>query len=70
MESCCIREGDPCYALGVADLDQAEGAGGLLFAQNEEYALLWMVMFLKTVGAAFVYLSSRLALCMLTFLRV
>ena len=65
-----MREGDPCYILGVADLDQAGGAGGLLFAPSEELSSLWMVMFLGTVDAAFVYLSTRLALCMLTSFQV
>lgn len=42
----------------------------MLVAQNDKCALSWMAMVLKTVGAAFVYLSSRLALCTFTFLQV
>ncbi len=45
----------------MADFNKAKEAGNLLVAQSEECAFLEMVF--KTIEAAFVYLCSRLALC-------
>lgn len=51
----------------MADFDRVDEAGSLLPAQSHsgDSAILWIVLSLKTADGPFVYLSSRLAPCVL-----